>query len=85
MILQETVSATDADGRIASLQVWVSDGESEPGQTVMEYNSLDEYVMICLDQDGARHLRAALDRMLTHHQVTEEIKSGRIREMRYAP
>ena len=70
MLLDETVDVRNSDGYAGSLNVWVSDGESDPGQTVMEAHLPGEYLMICLDLDAACHLRSALDRMIEHHEST---------------
>ncbi len=69
MFLTETVDVRDADHGKGILDVWVSEGESAPGETIMEYRAIDEYVMICLDLEAACHLRNVLDRMIKAHEA----------------
>lgn len=68
MLIEENVDIRNADGYTGRLDVWVSDGESDPEQTIMEAFLPGEYLMITLDLDAACHLRSALDRMIQHHE-----------------
>lgn len=74
MYFTETVDARDADGHKGALDVTVSIGEFDPGQTVVEFKTADEYQMICLDEEGAAHLINALTRAITAHAA--EVAAG---------
>jgi len=75
--LNETINVNDSDGRHATLDVWISPGESDPDQTVMEYHGVSEYTMICLDLEGLWHLKHVIDRAIAAHETL----NGTIREV----
>lgn len=77
MYHSEIIDVHDADSNRASLDVTVSIGEFDPGQTIVEFRAAAEYAMICLDEKGALELIQALSHAL-------EIHAGRIREVSYA-
>jgi hypothetical protein len=76
LFLSETVNVRDADQGSATLDVWISEGESDPGQTIMEYRAAAEYTMICLDQEALWHLRYVIDRMIAAHETLAPVPQG---------
>ena len=62
-------SVTDGDGDPASLEVCVSIGEFDEGQTIIEVHAPGEYgyQMVCLDFTAAHALKMALDDALRIH------------------
>ena len=58
---------TDGDGAPARLEVCVSIGEFDEGQTVIEVHAPGEYQMVCLDFTAAHALKIALDDALRIH------------------
>jgi hypothetical protein len=64
---------TDADGGTAYLEVTVSIGEFDPGQTVIGFTSkLDGYVSIGLDFTATHRLMCALQDALNIHASQPE-------------
>lgn len=70
MYLSETVDVRDCDGVRAGLDVWISEGESDPGETIMEFRATGDYALIRVDLEAACHLRNVLDRMINAHGQT---------------
>lgn len=68
MYISETVDVRNADGYRGSLELWVSEGESDPEETVMELFLPGDYTLVRLDLDSACHLRSVLDNMIKHHE-----------------
>lgn len=60
-------TVTDGDGRPGRLEVCVSIGEFEEGQTIVEVFTFGEYQMICLDFTAAHAFKMALDDALNIH------------------
>jgi hypothetical protein len=67
MYLSETVDVRDCDGARAALDVWISEGESDPGETILEYLAPGDYALIRLDLEAACHLWNVLNRMINAH------------------
>jgi hypothetical protein len=65
---------TDGDGTPAKLELCVSIGEFEMGQTLLEIHTEKTYEMIVLDFTAAHALKMALDDALSMH--TEDMLSS---------